>query len=75
MHKQSSHSTSLNPKSPASLRKKEILREVYERCGTKTHSKLREDNTMTLYNREMSQIYSALELYSSRISPEFADFN
>ena len=75
LHKQSHHSPNINPKCPASLRKKEILKEVYERCGAQTHSKLKEENNMALINKEMSQIYSSLELNSSRISPEFADFN
>ena len=57
------------------IRKKEILKEVYERCGEKAQIKLKEDNTMRCDNKEMSQIYSSLELNSTRISPEFAEFN
>ena len=35
LYKHEKQSTHLNPKSPAMIRKKEILKEVYERCGEK----------------------------------------
>ena len=68
--------TRYNLQSPSMERKKEILKEVYERCGQKTYKKLLQTNANEkIINKEISQVKSLMEMNSSRINPNLVDFN
>ena len=56
-------------------RKKEILNEIYDRCGAKTQKRLEKTNANEkLVNKELSQIKNLMEMNSSRINPNLSEF-
>lgn len=69
----------MRKQTPAQQRRQEIFKNVYERCGAKTHDKLvkRISNfdSSKMDNDELGQIRHISELNSSRVNPNFAEFS
>ena len=64
---------------PAQQRRQEIFKDVYERCGAKTHAKLVKKisnfDSSKMDNDELGQIRHVSELNSSRVNPNFTEFS
>ena len=58
------------------LRKKQILKEVYERQGQKAHGKLAGVHAEEkMVNKELGQVRTLMEVNSSRLNPDYVEFN
>ena len=57
------------------VRRREILDDIYAKCGKKTHDTLQKvSGDDRLINKELSQIKSKMDMNSSRLNPNLVPF-